>query len=86
VESRFGHHLDEILALVKEKLTEQPQSLADLSSITNEVIGEPVPEVEEVADMWGDEGAAQYLEEEFDEGGDDFEPALELDELPEQRD
>ena len=87
VETRFEHHLDEILALVKEKLTEQPQSLTDLSSVTNgDVIGEPVPEVEEDADMWGEEGAAQYLEEEFEEGGDDFEPTLELDELREPQD
>jgi hypothetical protein len=87
VESRFEHHLDEILALVKEKLTEQPQPLTDTSSITNgDVIGEPVPEVEDDADMWGEEGAAQYLEEEFEEGGDDFEPTLELDELREPQD
>lgn len=86
VESRFEHHLDEILALVKEKLGEGPQLVTSHANASDDIIGEPVAEAEEDADMWGEEGAAQYLEEEFEEGGDDFEPGLELDELQEPQD
>lgn len=83
METRFEHHLDEILALVREKLSEQPSPPPRERSLTNgEVIGEPVPEIEGDVDVWGDEGAAEYLEE-FEQGGDDFEPTLELDELQE---
>ncbi|KIM24652.1 hypothetical protein M408DRAFT_229736 [Serendipita vermifera MAFF 305830] len=87
VETRFEHHLDEILALVKEKLSDPSNSLPNVANDDNdEIIGEPVAEGEEDADIWGGEEAAQYLEEEFDDGGDDFEPALELDELREPQD
>jgi hypothetical protein len=83
VDIRFKDHLEDILALVKEKLT--GQSLPTMGGDTG-LIGEPVAETEEDANVWGEEEPADYLEEEFEEGVDDFVPDLELDEAADQHD
>jgi hypothetical protein len=81
VDVRFKDNLEDILALVKEKLTHQ--SLPAMGGDTT-LIGEPVVETEEDTNVWGEEEPADYLEEEFEEGVDDFVPDLELDEAVEQ--
>lgn len=74
--------MEEILNLVQEKLTEKLPPIAEDSTI--EV--EPIPEAEEDADQWDGDEADQYMEGDFAEGGDDFEPLAEIDEYVERED
>jgi hypothetical protein len=83
VDVRFKGHINDVLALIKEKLTHP--SLPAMGGNTA-LIGEPVAETGEDANVWGEEEPADYLEEEFEEGVDDFVPDLELDEAADQND
>ncbi|CAG8714539.1 10848_t:CDS:2, partial [Acaulospora colombiana] len=88
MEARIENKSNQILALVQDKLSDQPLFLPEESGTANNgaEADEPAAEEEEGADMWGGEEVGQYLEEEFEEGGDDFEPMLEIDEVAEPQD
>lgn len=77
--------MEDMLALVKEKLTEQTVPSPNTGGDTS-LVGEAVPERDEDANIWGEEESADYLEEDFEEGVDDFVPELELDEAADNQD
>lgn len=82
MESRFENDADDILKLVQEKLTERSVNTQEVE----ETYLADVVDAEEEQDIWGGEGPSQYLEEEFEEGADDFEPMLDIDEAREPQD
>ncbi|CAG7852235.1 SubName: Full=Uncharacterized protein {ECO:0000313/EMBL:CCA67618.1} [Serendipita indica DSM 11827] len=82
MESRFENDVDDILKLVQEKLAERSKNTQE----AEETYLADVVDAEEEQDIWGGEGPSQYLEEEFEEGADDFEPMLDIDEAREPQD
>jgi hypothetical protein len=82
--------MDEVIKLVQERSNADQTNATGTSSLVNGRLaddGEPVQEqAGDEEDIWGDEEPTQYLEEEFADGNDDFEPMLELDEMNEQND
>ena len=82
MEARFENDVDDMLKLVQEKLAERPTNAEDADgSYSSDAV-----DAEEEQDIWGGEEASQYIEDEFDEGGDDFEPILDIDEGREPQD
>ncbi|KAG8754902.1 hypothetical protein FRC14_004536 [Serendipita sp. 396] len=84
LESRFEAETEEILKLVQEKLTAHAKTTFEDGDLPN-FTGETPAGNEEETNQWGEEDVNEYIEaeDEFDDGGDDFAPMLEIDEMQE---
>lgn len=83
-EERLETRADDVIALIRANLARQPLFLPEINH--NDGTSPEVAAEEEDEDMWGDEGPSQYMEEELEDGVNDFAPDLELDEVTNPQD